>query len=331
MKRQQASDGLDGVEGPRILKVVAWQRRAEVLTRPKLPCLADFHTINLSAGCPNECRYCYAQSYAHHPGWGTVAYYANAKEKLKEELARLRQRPRLVYFSTASEPFLPAPRVLDDMHEIMATLLEMGAALLISSKGLIQDRFIELFSRYPGKVLVQVGITTLDDEARRVIEPRAATVSQRLDNLARLHGAGVGVEARMDPLVPGLTDTDESFKALLPALARAGVSQAVVSFLFLRWGINFPNDLAAGDWSTQAMRRRYTHKVTDYCGGGTIWLPEAAYRGERLKTLKVIARDSGIAVKLCRCKNSDLPEAQCCHPIGPLLEPTDADPQLTIF
>jgi DNA repair photolyase len=129
---------------------------------------------------------------------------------------------------------------------------------------------------------VQVGIPTLGDEARRVIEPRAATVSQRLDNLKRLHAAGIGAEARLDLLVPGLTDTNESFKVLLPALARAGVRQAVVSFPFLRWGINFPNDLASGDWSARAMRRLYTHKVTDYCGGGTIWLPEATYRGERL-------------------------------------------------
>jgi hypothetical protein len=65
------------------LRVVAWQRRAEVLTHPKLPCLATFHTINLTAGCPQECHYCYAQSYVHHPGWGTVAYYSNARDKLK--------------------------------------------------------------------------------------------------------------------------------------------------------------------------------------------------------------------------------------------------------
>ena len=189
------------------LKVVAWQRRAEVLTRPKLPCLAEFHTVNLTAGCPNECRYCYAQSYAHHPGWGKVAFYANAKDKLKDELARWntnrQRRPqtggdraaspsaepfpegageprglRLVYFSTASEPFVPAPGILDDLYEIMAALLEVGTALVISTKGVVPERFVALFARYPGKVCVQVGITTLDDEARRLIEPRAASLNR---------------------------------------------------------------------------------------------------------------------------------------------------------
>lgn len=294
-----------------VVKVVAWQRRAEVLTRPKLPCLSAFHTINLSAGCPNECRYCYAQSYAHH------------REKLVQELARLRRPPRLVYFSTTSEPFLPAPRVLDEMHAIMTTLLKTGAALLISTKGIIPERFIKLFSHNPGKVVVQVGITTVDENVRRLIEPRAASVPQRLDNLERLSAAGISAEARLDPLIPGLTDTDDNFEILIPALVDANVSEAVVSFLFLRWGIDFSKDLSLDDWSARKMRRLYTHKVTDYCGGGTIWLPEANYRAERFKALESIGTDNGLTIKLCRCKNSDLSQAQCCHPTESLLETSD--------
>lgn len=313
------------------LKVIAWQRRAEVLTRPKLPCLAAFHTINLSAGCPNECRYCYAQSYARHPGWGTVAFYANARAKLMDELARLKEPPRLTYFSTASEPFLPAPRVLEDLLAIMEALLDVGSALLISTKCAIPQQFIELFARHPGKVMVQVGITTLNDEARRVIEPNAAPAEARLENLRRLREAGAGAEARLDPLVPGLTDTDENLHELLPALAERGVRSVVASFLFLRWGIRFHDELAHGKWFARAMRKLYTHKVTDYCGGGTIWLPEAELRRERFARLTEIAREHGLSARLCRCKNSDVPEAGCCHPTDALLQPAPGDAQLSLF
>jgi len=323
-----AEDTVAGTDSPASLRVVAWQRRAEVLTHPKLPCLAEFHTLNLSAGCPNECRYCYAQSYAHHPGWGTVAYYANALEKLREELARPRSAPRLVYFSTASEPFVPAERVLDDLFAIMALLLERGVALLISTKGVIPEQFVALFAQYPGRVHVQVGITTVRDAARALIEPRAASVAERLDNLARLAGAGVSREARVDPLAPGLTDTTENLEALADALARVGGGRAVASFLFLRWGIKFPNDLKLDGWSSGAMRRLYTHKVTNYCGGGTIWLPPAAYRAERLAAFEALAREREIEVVVCRCKNADLPGARCCHPTE-ALAPGSAEGQRT--
>ena len=341
MDRERKPAEGDGAGSERGLKVVAWQRRAEVLTRPKLPCLTGFHTINLSAGCPNECRYCYAQSYAHHPGWGTVAFYANAKDKLKEELARPRDvrrertLPRLVYFSTASEPFVPAPRVLDDLYEIMAALLDAGAALVVSTKGVIPDRFVDLFARHPGRAHVQVGITTLDDVARRLIEPRAASVAERLDNLARLVKAGVGTEARIDPLAPGLTDSDAGLAALLSEASRVGVRGAVVSFLFLRWGIRFGNDLALGGWSARAMRKLYTYTVANYCGGGTIHLPSTGYRAERFAAIGSIASAHGISIKICRCKNADIPEAVCCHPTDLLVagerrSPPDAH-QLTLF
>ena len=321
-------------------------------------------------------------------GGGKVAFYANAKDKLRDELVRMRGGvgsateslpdteqaeactltsseyrlqpvsssasasrnprqsspavgPRLVYFSTASEPFVPAPGILDDLYEIMAALLEVGTALVISTKGVVPERFVALFARYPGRVCVQVGITTLDDEARRLIEPRAASVAERLDNLARLIGnsgtagnSGTGsgtqrsehcaspqnsIEARIDPLVPGLTDSDESLAALLSELARVGVREAVLSYLFLRWGIKFPNDLALGNWSSRAMRKLYTHKVTNYCGGGTIYLPPTDYRAERFGAIAALASTHGIAARICRCKNADIPGAVCCHPTDSLI------------
>jgi hypothetical protein len=79
------------------------------------------------------------------------------------------------------------------------------------------------------------------------------------------------------------------------------------------------------------MRRRYTLKVTDYCGGGTIWLPPLDYRLERIKLIQEIAEANGISVKLCRCKNSDLPLAQCCHPTPTEPEASEPDPQMTLF
>ena len=76
-------------------RVVRWQRRAEVLTQPNLPCLAGYYALNVTAGCPNECHYCYAQTYAHHPGWGTVAFYGNLLPRLREELPQMKEKPRL--------------------------------------------------------------------------------------------------------------------------------------------------------------------------------------------------------------------------------------------
>jgi DNA repair photolyase len=309
------------------LKIVEWDRRTDVLGRPTLPCLEHYHTLNLTAGCPNECHYCYAQSYTYRPERGTVAFYSNMLGRLREELPRMRQRPRLVFFSSASEPFLPVDRILHDLYDIMKLLLESGSELLISTKGVVQERFAELFGRYPGKVRVQVGITTLDDTIRETLEPRAATVEQRLANLELLLKYGVGVEARLDPLVPGLTDTPESLTPLIDELARRGVKRASASFLFLRTGVKLPADLAWGRWTAKEMKRLYTEKVDDFCSGGKITLPSPLYRRARYNDIKAQAALRGLAVRLCRCKNADMTE-DCC--LGDLPE-TEKFGQMTLF
>lgn len=296
------------------LKVVGVKRRSAVLRHPLLPCLARYYTLNLTAGCPNECFYCYSQSYEFVPSWGTVVYYENMLDRLREELPRRKKKPVLVYFSTYSEPFLPLEQILNAQFEIMKLLLEQKVRLLISTKGKIPQQFVNLFAEYPGMVTVQVGITTVDDRVRQVIEPNGGTVDERLDNLRRLHTKGISVEVRIDPLIPGLTDSNESFDTLLREIAGCGVREAVASYLFLRWGIHPRKEITFGDWSFKKMQRLYTLRVTDYCGNGIIWLPPTEYRREGYKRIKKIAEGYGVRIKLCGCKNKDL-TSECCLPI----------------
>lgn len=300
-----------------MLKIIERQRKSAILRHPLLPCLAQHYTINLTSGCPNQCVYCYAKSYTFHPGWGKVIFYSNSFEALKKELARKRDHPKLVYFSTASEPFLPAQSILDEIHKIMSLLLDRGVFILISTKCAIPDRFIELFKRIPAQVHIQVGMTTANDDIRRTLEPHAASVQERLNNLAALVKNGIRAELRMDPLIPGLSDTDESFESLLCAVEQTGVRSGMASYLFLRPSIRFPDDLTCGAWSFRdSAQPLYTTRVDDYCGNGIIWIPRSDYRRERYVCLKEIANSHRIALNLCRCKNKDVTD-KCCHPLPP--------------
>ena len=54
---------------------------------------------------------------------------------------------------------------------------------------------------------------------------------------AELSGAGVAIEARLDPILPELTDDESAFDALCMGLAGSGVWNAAASILFLRLAI----------------------------------------------------------------------------------------------
>jgi len=299
-----------------VIPILAVERRSAVLNHPSLPCLAEHYTINLTAGCPNQCRYCYAQSFAHHPGWGQVLFYANSLDLLRAELGRRRMSPRLVFFSTACEPFVSDERILSCLYGVMEAMLKRAAFVLVSTKCMIPSQFLDLFARHSQLVHVQVGITTADDTVRRTFEPNAPSVAQRLANLHDLLSRGISAEARMDPLIPELTDTAESFGALCAAVAGAGCRHAVASHLFLRQANLGMLNIRLGRWSFRRMARRiYTHEFEDFCGHGTIYLPSTDYRRDKLSQLKAIAASCGVALRLCRCTNPDV-TSECCHP-GP--------------
>jgi DNA repair photolyase len=298
-------------------EIIEIERKSNVLKRPSLPCLSTFHTINLMAGCPYECRYCYAQSFRSHPGRGKVIFYANTLELLSRELPRKHKKPELVYFSTACEPFAPDERILASLYRIMELLLNHSIFLLISTKSRIPQEFLDLFAGNPGRVHVQVGLTTTDDHIRNLLEPNAAAVKERLATLRALIDHGVRTEVRMDPLMPELTDTDKSFERLCREIACCGVRNATASYLFLRRANHERLAVELGGWSFPEMSKRlYTQRIKEYCGGGTIRIATSTYRRKKYGQLKRIAAEHGIHLTLCRCKNPDLTD-ECCHPHPP--------------
>ena len=127
-------------------------RKSSVLSRPSLPCISEHYTINLTAGCISGCKYCYARGFRRGLPEGKVIFYRNSYEMLTKEIKRKKVMPRIVFFSTASEPFAPFSHVLDDMYKIMELLLSQSISIYVSTKGYIPDKFIKLYSRFPGKI-----------------------------------------------------------------------------------------------------------------------------------------------------------------------------------
>ena len=309
-------------------QVVEVERQSSVLSHPTLLCLSRYHTINLTAGCPYECRYCYAQSFRSYPGRGRVNFYANTLERLRHELPRKRKKPELVYFSTSCEPFMPYPRILDELFGTMELLLAHGVFILISTKSRVPERFLDLFALHKDFVHVQVGLTTTDDRIRRLLEPNAASVEQRLETLGALAERGIHTEVRIDPLTPELTDTETSFRELCRAASERGVRSGAASYLFLRRGNVHRLDVRFGAWSFREMAARlYTHKIERYCGGGTVRIPRRAYRARKYESLRQTAAGYGIRLNLCACKNPDLTN-DCCHPAPPVIDGCNVQPTL---
>jgi DNA repair photolyase len=209
-------------------------RKSSVLSNSSLKCLANIPSVNLTSGCAHNCVYCYALGYTIYPGDDKVVIYQNTLEKLKSELLRKRTKPQAVYFSPSSDIFQPVPEVLELSHSVFEFLLTKGIGVAFVTKERIPERTMNLLLNYPEQVRAQIGIVTHDDNIRRLFEPKAASVELRLKQIEMMVEGGIGVEARIIPILPGVTDSPDSINALLHAVVNAGVKRAAISTLFLR-------------------------------------------------------------------------------------------------
>ena len=299
-------------------QVIPTERRSAVLTPSSLVCLARVPTVNLTAGCAHECRYCYARGYLSHPGEGRIRFYTNTLTKLRDELRRKRKRPATVYFSPSSDPFQPVPEVLDMAYDVFRLLLESGVGVTFVTKGRIPERHRKLLAAHAPLVQGRIGLITLDSRIAAAFEPGAATPDERLAQTAELISAGVSIEARLDPVLPGVTDGVDCLDELCGELARLGVRRIAASVLFLRPAVVGSLRRHVAD---KAMLDRMLSHFADarplaiYAEKSQVRAIPTEARRAIMARLKSIAHRHGLEVLVCACKNPDI-ASRSCHISG---------------
>ncbi len=200
------------------------------------------YALNCYTGCAHACAYCYARFMGrfHHPGkaWGS---FVDAKVNAPEVLARQLQGRRLfspgsVFVSSVCDGYQPAEETFQLTRRCLAMLVEAGFSVHVQTKSALVRRDFDLLAKAANVSLCQT-ITTLDEELAAQTEPLAAAPSARLETLRRAAEAGIPVKVFVGPLLPGLSDTAESLRAVFSALAKLDLAEVYVDRLNLRWGV----------------------------------------------------------------------------------------------
>jgi DNA repair photolyase len=306
--------------------VVTKQRKTNFLTPSALRCLAEMPTVNISAGCPHKCVYCYAIGYSVYPGDNVIEIYADMAERIACELSRKRKRPKAVYFCPSCDPFGPLEQIQNTSFEVMKTLLNKSIGVQFLTKGKIAEQILQLFEHHSNLICGQIGISTVDDSVRQIFEPNTATVAEKLSQLERLVRAGIKTSVRCDPLFYGLTDSHEQLEKLFASIVRTGCKEAAVGYLFLRPAIikNLKHNIS-NKMILDRILKPYEKGICLPVGIKTtgLMLPTEIRRAgfERIKNT---ADKFGISTHICGCKNSDI-TCENCYIIRP---PCDANEQL---
>lgn len=162
------------------------------------------YTVNPYAGCQHGCSYCYARfmkKYSgHREAWGDyVDVKVNAPEILSKEIND--KRPGGVWISGVCDPYQPLEKKYELTKRCLEILIEHNWSVTIQTRSPLVLRDIELLKKSP-KIEVGMSVTTSDDNIRRLFEPYAPPIQERIRALGELHSAGIKTFAMIAPLLP---------------------------------------------------------------------------------------------------------------------------------
>jgi len=255
------------------------QRPGQIVVR-ETPCktilnrsaISDY-SLNCYTGCAHGCVYCYArfmQRFHPHPEpWGHfVDVKANAVETLERQLRRA--RPGDVFVSSACDGWQPIEAERRLTRRCCELLLRDGFQVNVLTKSTLVLRDLDVFAGRTARIGVTV--TTLDEHLRRLWEPRASRVEERFLVLRRAREARLPTAVMFGPLLPFLSDDQDSIEALFERAADLGVDVIWVDALNPRPRV-WPSVAALLRERFPELRERYARILHDpaareeYLGG----------------------------------------------------------------
>jgi DNA repair photolyase len=219
--------------------VLLRDRTRSILARNDSPDVGFDVGINPYRGCSHGCVYCYARPTHEYLGFSAgldfetkIMVKEDAPALLRQALSSRSWVPQVIALSGNTDAYQPPERSLGLTRRCLEVVADFRNPVGIVTKSHLVTRDADLLASLAtdGAAAVVLSITTLRHDVQRVMEPRAATPSRRLDAIRRLADVGVPVGVNVAPVVPGLTD--DELPAILEAAAAAGATFA--SYIVLR-------------------------------------------------------------------------------------------------
>lgn len=177
-------------------------------------------SLNPYQGCEHGCVYCYARNT--HPYWGysagtefeqKILVKQDAAKLVEEKIKHPKWKAAPLMLSGNTDCYQPIEKKLEITRRILEVLWKYRHPVGIITKNSLVLRDLDILRQMAEKDLVHVAIslTTLDEDLRRKLEPRTASVHNRLHAIEKLSANGIPVNVMFAPIIPGLND-QEIFK-----------------------------------------------------------------------------------------------------------------------
>lgn len=245
-------------------------------------------SLNPYTGCLHGCLYCYASSYI--PRFSQCRPKRDLLRQLARDVSKLLPES-LITISGSTDPYQPAEKDFGLTRGCLQILGSRGIAVQVVTKSDMVCKDIDLLSEM--RSVVNITITTLKDPISRRLEPGAPMPKRRLQAIKKLSDNGIPVSVRVDPIIPGINDSDLSD---LISEARTAGAQHLTSSTYKakpdsmkRLSAVFPDEAAA-------LRALFGEGERL---SGSLYLPKGL-RKKIMHDMEMIALKEGMSFAACR-------------------------------
>lgn len=188
--------------------------------------------MNIYRGCLHGCIYCDSRSlcYQMKHKFEDVEVKANAVGLLENTLRRKRNKC-MIGTGAMSDPYMPIEEKLGNMRKCLEVIERYGFGVTMITKSTKVLRDLDLLKKIneKSKCVVQMTLTTYDEDLCRIVEPNVETTYERFRALEILHDNGIPTVVWLCPILPFINDTEENIRGILDYCVRAKV-KGIINF-----------------------------------------------------------------------------------------------------
>lgn len=275
-----------------------------IVNKVESPDVGMGYSMNMYQGCEHGCIYCYARNT--HEFWGysagldferRILVKKDAPKLLEKFIKRKSWEAHPIVMSGNTDCYQPAEQEFKLTRQCLEIFLKYKHPVSIITKNALILRDLDLLKELSkdNLISVNISITSLSEETRRVLEPRTATIKKRLETVKILSENGIPVNVMMAPIIPSINSHEIlSLAKNVSELGALSIGHTIVR-------LNGAIAEIFTDWIKKTMPERadkVLHQI-ESCHGGS--LNDSRY-GTRMRGEGEIAKQINDMVKLAKLK-----------------------------
>ena len=197
------------------------------------------YVVNPYIGCQHACSYCYARFMkrftGHREPWGDfVDVKSNAADLLRVEINKKKQGR--VWVSGVCDPYQPLEAKYKLSRQCVEILARNNWPAIIQTRSPLVLRDMDIIRQGKG-FEVGFSVTTADDAIRKLFEPKAPPVNERIRALDELHKAGIRTYAMIAPMLPGAEGLAELLEGKVDYVLIDRMNYHYADWIYRKYGL----------------------------------------------------------------------------------------------